>query len=52
VIGAFRSDLALPSARGGPASVISASRIADFFEISEVRGSASEAAASEARRAR
>lgn len=51
-IGAFHSDLAPPSARGGPASVISASRIADFFEISEVRGPASEAAASEARRAR
>ena len=50
-IGAFRSGLAPASARGGPASVISARRIADFFEISEGRGSASEAARG-ARRAR
>lgn len=50
-IGAFLSGLAPASARGRPASVISARRIADFFEISEGRGSASEAARG-ARRAR
>lgn len=50
-ISAFRSGLAPASARGGPASVISARRVADFFEISEGRGTAS-GAARESRRAR
>ena len=51
-IGAFHSDLAPPSAPRRTRLGDLGGGIADFFEISEVRGPASEAAASEARRAR